>query len=282
MGEALDSRVAVRLLFEASSVESLAARVESEVGSGDRVALVAQVRPERVPLSLAQQRMWFLNRFEPGSAVNNLPLAIRLTGSLNVAALQVAVADLVARHEILRTVYPEFDGEGYQQVLSATESVSLAVPVEVATDDVVKVVTEFVSVGFDVTSEVPVRARLFRVDDHEHVLVFVVHHIAGDGFSFGPLSRDVMAAYAARLSDDAPNWEPWQCSMPTTLCGSDRYWVQRTTPPASCHVSCTTGRRRWPALLMFSICLQTEFGRRLHRIGEPTSHSGSTDGSTKP
>nr|WP_321999901.1 non-ribosomal peptide synthetase [Rhodococcus qingshengii] len=208
LGEALDSRVAVRLLFEASSVESLAARVESEVGSGDRVALVAQVRPERVPLSLAQQRMWFLNRFEPGSAVNNLPLAIRLTGSLNVAALQVAVADLVARHEILRTVYPEFDGEGYQQVLSATESVSLAVPVEVATDDVVKVVTEFVSVGFDVTSEVPVRARLFRVDDHEHVLVFVVHHIAGDGFSFGPLSRDVMAAYAARLSDDAPNWEP--------------------------------------------------------------------------
>ena len=124
LGEALDSRVAVRLLFEASSVESLAARVESEVGSGDRVALVAQVRPERVPLSLAQQRMWFLNRFEPGSAVNNLPLAIRLTGSLNVAALQVAVADLVARHEILRTVYPEFDGEGYQQVLSATESVS--------------------------------------------------------------------------------------------------------------------------------------------------------------
>ena len=84
----------------------------------------------------------------------------------------------------------------------------LPVPVEVATDDVVKVVTEFVSVGFDVTSEVPVRARLFRVDDHEHVLVFVVHHIAGDGFSFGPLSRDVMAAYAARLSDDAPNWEP--------------------------------------------------------------------------
>ncbi|MGC0365274.1 amino acid adenylation domain-containing protein [Rhodococcus sp. 27YEA15] len=208
LGEALDSRVAVRLLFETSSVELLAARVESEVGSGDRVALIAQVRPERIPLSLAQQRMWFLNRFEPDSAVNNLPLAIRLTGNVNVAALQAAVADLVARHEILRTVYPEFDGEGYQRVLPASESVSLAAPVEIAADEIVKVVTEFVSVGFDVTSEVPVRAGLFRVDENEHVLVFVVHHIAGDGFSFGPLARDVMVAYTARLAGDAPGWAP--------------------------------------------------------------------------
>ena len=86
LGQALDAQVPVRVLFEASSVELLAARVESEVGSGARAALTAMVRPERIPLSLAQQRMWFLNRFEPGSAVNNIPVAIRLSGSLDVAA----------------------------------------------------------------------------------------------------------------------------------------------------------------------------------------------------
>ena len=95
MGQALDAQVPVRVLFEASSVELLAARVESEVGSGARAALTAMVRPERIPLSLAQQRMWFLNRFEPGSAVNNIPVAIRLSGLLDVAALQAAVSDVV-------------------------------------------------------------------------------------------------------------------------------------------------------------------------------------------
>ena len=117
LGQALDAQVPVRVLFEASSVELLAARVESEVGSGARAALTAMVRPERIPLSLAQQRMWFLNRFEPGSAVNNIPVAIRLSGSLDVAALQAAVSDVVARHEVLRTVYPEVDGVGFQEIL---------------------------------------------------------------------------------------------------------------------------------------------------------------------
>ena len=118
LGQALDVQVPVRVLFEASSVELLAARVESEVGSGARAALTAMVRPERILLSLAQQRMWFLNRFEPESAViQYLPVAIRLSGLLDVAALQAAVSDVVARHEVLRTVYPEVDGVGYQQIV---------------------------------------------------------------------------------------------------------------------------------------------------------------------
>ncbi|ORC15215.1 phosphopantetheine-binding protein, partial [Rhodococcus qingshengii] len=112
LGQALDAQVPVRVLFEASSVELLAARVESEIGSGARAALTARVRPERVPLSLAQQRMWFLNRFDTLSSANNIPVAIRLSGLLDVAALQAAVSDVVVRHEILRTVYPEVDGVG--------------------------------------------------------------------------------------------------------------------------------------------------------------------------
>ena len=208
LGQALDAQVPVRVLFEASSVELLAARVESEVGSGARAALTAMVRPERIPLSLAQQRMWFLNRFEPESTAYNIPVAIRLSGSLDVAALQAAVSDVVARHEVLRTVYPEVDGVGFQEILSVDRVVLDLSPVVVSESGVVAAVSEFLSAGFDVAVEVPVRARLFAVSESEFVLAMVVHHISGDGFSMGPLTRDVMVAYEARSRGEVPGWAP--------------------------------------------------------------------------
>ncbi|WP_235204566.1 condensation domain-containing protein, partial [Nocardia otitidiscaviarum] len=110
IGAALDARVPVRVLFEASSVAGLAARVEQHAGAGGRRALTAQERPERVPLSLAQQRMWFLNQFDTASAAYNIPVAVRLSGDLDVDALQRAVADVITRHETLRTIYPQTDG----------------------------------------------------------------------------------------------------------------------------------------------------------------------------
>ncbi|TQC38322.1 non-ribosomal peptide synthetase, partial [Rhodococcus sp. WS4] len=165
-------------------------------------------RPGRVPLSLAQSRMWFLNRFEPDSAVNNIPVAIRLSGSLDVAALQAAVADVVARHESLRTVYPEIDGVGFQVAVPVADAVPDLTPVRVAEGEVFDRVVGLVSAGFDVTAGVPVRAALFEVSPAEHVLVFVVHHIAADGFSMGPLTRDVMSAYLARTQGQAPGWVP--------------------------------------------------------------------------
>ncbi|TQC38379.1 non-ribosomal peptide synthetase, partial [Rhodococcus sp. WS4] len=208
LGAALDTPVPVRVLFEASTVQALAARVESHAGAGGRVPLVARERPERVPLSLAQSRMWFLNRFEPGSAVNNIPVAIRLTGVLDVAALQAAVTDVIGRHEVLRTVYPEVDGVGFQKVVAVSEVVPDLTPVVVAEDQVFGRVVDLVSAGFDVSVEVPVRAGLFEVSPTEHVLVLVVHHISADGFSMGPLTRDVMVAYAARMSGEVPGWAP--------------------------------------------------------------------------
>ncbi len=208
LGQALDAQVPVRVLFEASSVELLAARMESEIGSGARAALTARVRPERVPLSLAQQRMWFLNRFDTTSSANNIPVAIRLSGLLDVAALDAAVSDVVARHEILRTVYPEVDGVGFQEVLSADRVRLDLSPVVVSESDVVGAVTEFLSTGFDVAVEVPVRARLFAVSESEFVLALVVHHISGDGVSMGPLTRDVMVAYEARSRGEVPGWAP--------------------------------------------------------------------------
>ncbi|MGM7649296.1 amino acid adenylation domain-containing protein, partial [Nocardia sp. JW2] len=210
IGAALGATVPVRALFEASTVEALAARVESHTGGTARAALVARERTEGelIPLSFAQQRMWFLNKYDTTSSAYNLPVAIRLTGDLDVEALSLALADLVRRHESLRTRYPEHGGTPVQQVVAA-ERISLDLrPVTVAADQLFETVTEFVSTGFDVAEEVPLRARLFRVDEHEHVLVVVVHHIAADGFSIAPLTRDVMLAYTARAQGTAPGWAP--------------------------------------------------------------------------
>ncbi|MGN0124819.1 MAG: amino acid adenylation domain-containing protein, partial [Rhodococcus sp. (in: high G+C Gram-positive bacteria)] len=208
LGEALDSRVPVRMLFEASTVEALAIAVSDQRGSRRIAPLVPQARPERIPLSLAQQRMWFLNRFDPESAVNNIPVVIRLSGVLDVEALRAAVADLVERHEILRTVYPEVDGAGRQIVLGIEDDGVALQMARVSEAEVFDQVVASVSTGFDVTVAPPLRIELLQVSETEHVLVVVVHHIAADGFSMGPLSRDVMVAYAARAAGEMPSWQP--------------------------------------------------------------------------
>ncbi|MGK8485765.1 condensation domain-containing protein [Nocardia asiatica] len=210
VGAALGARVPVQLLFEASSVAGLAARVEAHAGSAAGQALRALPRPERVPLSYAQQRMWFLNRFDPGSAVNNIPVAVRLSGRLDVAALRAAVGDLAERHEVLRTVYPDVDGVGYQVVLPVGDARAVPdVMVRRAGEpEVPALVAAAVGEGFDVTAAPPVRVRLIELSDTEHVLVCVVHHIAGDGFSMGPLTRDLMSAYVERTRGGAPQWAP--------------------------------------------------------------------------
>ncbi|WP_394855224.1 amino acid adenylation domain-containing protein, partial [Rhodococcus aetherivorans] len=208
LGAALDAQVPVREVFEASTVTALATRLESRAGGGGRTPLVPQPRPERIPLSLAQQRMWFLNRFDTSSTVNNIPLAIRLSGDLDVAALRSAVDDVVARHEMLRTVYPEHDGTGHQLVLPVEQARVDLAPVAVSEDETFSAITEFVDEGFDVTAEVPMRIRLFRLSETEHLLVLVMHHISADGSSMAPLTRDLVSTYAARSSGTAPSWAP--------------------------------------------------------------------------
>ncbi|MGW0008033.1 amino acid adenylation domain-containing protein, partial [Nocardia grenadensis] len=207
LGAALDTQVPVRMLFEASTVTALAAAAETATRRGNLPVLAPRERPEQVPLSLAQQRMWFLNRFDDRSAAYNLPVAIRLTGALDVEALRAAVADVLERHESLRTRYPLGAGDlPYQEVLPAAQVIG---GMEIAAaDDPVARVAELMSVGFDVTEQAPVRVLLLTTGPDEWVLAMVVHHIAADGSSVGPLTRDLMTAYAARVTGEAPGWTP--------------------------------------------------------------------------
>ncbi|MEV0687215.1 non-ribosomal peptide synthase/polyketide synthase [Nocardia sp. NPDC050378] len=210
LGAALDTQVPVRLLFDAPTVHTLAARCAALRGTGGRVALTTRARPQHIPLSPAQRRMWFLNRFladadGPGDAVDNIPVALRLTGDLDIAALEAALADVIDRHETLRTSYPE-GPDGAEQHIAAAAPLALT-PEPVTEQELPARLLACAAVRFDLTTEIPFRAALFATDD-AHVLVLVVHHIAADGFSLGPLAADLMAAYAARRDGTAPTWSP--------------------------------------------------------------------------
>ena len=207
LGAAMGVQVPVRLLFEAPTVAALAAAAESR-GGERRVALAKRKRPQRIPLSLAQQRMWLLNRLEPESAAYNIPVVLRLSGVLDAAALNEAVRDVVARHDVLRTVYPETPEGPVQSVLPAAWASPEIAVLQVSEAELTGRVTAFLSGTFDVTAEVPLRIRVFELSAVDCVVAVVVHHISGDGSSMVPLARDVMTAYAARLRGELPGWAP--------------------------------------------------------------------------
>ncbi|QHD87007.1 amino acid adenylation domain-containing protein [Gordonia sp. JH63] len=200
-------------IFESRDIGELIS--SARVPEGDqaiRPRLSEVVRPDRIPLSHPQTRVWILNRLDSASGAYNIPGAVRLGAEVDIDALATAIADVVTRHEPLRTTFPDHDGEAFQLIHppgEAAEATGVSV-VDVTPADVDHAVAEFASAGFDLAAEYPIRARLLRVAGAaagaEHVLVLVMHHIIGDGASLGPLIRDVLTAYFARLHGAVPSW----------------------------------------------------------------------------
>ncbi|MBM7440673.1 non-ribosomal peptide synthetase [Streptomyces sp. HB132] len=202
---ALGAEVQVKALFEHPTPAGLAAALDSAEAARSPLERTG-TRPDPMPLSFAQQRLWFLNRFEGPSATYNVPLVLRLHGALDADALESALADVVGRHESLRTVFPETDGVARQLVLGADGADLDLTPRVTPPDRLDEVLGTEVAHAFDVSTDMPVRARLLRLGADDHVLVLVVHHIAGDGWSLAPLARDLGTAYRARTEGVEPPW----------------------------------------------------------------------------
>ncbi|MFD5558807.1 condensation domain-containing protein, partial [Streptomyces sp. NPDC127068] len=205
----LGVELAIRDIFDATTPAALAKRIADTAAGDARTPLAPMARPEIVPLSFAQRRLWFLHKLEGRSATYNVPLALRLTGAVDTAALRAALLDLVARHESLRTVFPEADGgEPYQLILAPAEAEEVFrwEHRQVPASDLPQSLQEAARYGFDLAAELPLRAWLFESSHEQNTLLLLLHHIAGDGWSMGPLARDVMEAYTARVERRAPRW----------------------------------------------------------------------------
>ncbi|WP_156669618.1 non-ribosomal peptide synthetase, partial [Mycobacterium sp. E3339] len=276
----LDTRLSVRTVFEAPTIRLLAQRIGG--GGRARARVAAGPRPQVLPLSFAQSRLWFIHQLHGPSPVYNMAAALRLTGHLDEDALGAALADVVDRHESLRTVFAAAEGTPRQVVLPPQRAAAGWDVVDATAwspGRLEEAVEAAAAHPFDLATEIPLRARLFRIAEDEHLLVAVVHHIAADGWSLTPLVRDLGVAYASRCAGREPGWPSlpvqyadytlWQRSQlgdlddpDSPIAGQLRYWeaalagmperlelpTDRAYPALADHRGATV-RVDWPAEL---------------------------------
>jgi len=193
----------LRSLFERPNLRGLAAVVDTAVSSGK---VIERGQIERVshdgplPLSFAQQRLWFLDQLEPGSPFYNIPVAVRLQGELQLEVLENSLTEIIRRHEVLRTSFPDKNGEPYQQV-NDCKPIKLALvdlrglTAEGREAEVARLRSAETRRPFDLSAGPLLRARLLRLEEKEHVALLTLHHIVSDGWSMGVLVREVASLY---------------------------------------------------------------------------------------
>jgi amino acid adenylation domain-containing protein len=210
----------LRSLFEAPTVRGWAAAAEAAALEGGQ----PQSGPRRrssggeLPLSFAQERLWFLEQLTPGLAVYNVPLAVSLRGRLDTAALAAALAALVRRHEILRTRFVAAGGRPVQVIARAAETAAVPLPLVdlggLREAEAVRLANAEATRAFDLSQGPPLRATLLRLRRDEHLLLLTLHHIASDGWSLGVLTGDLGRLYAGEALPELPvqyaDYAVWQ------------------------------------------------------------------------
>ena len=200
--KAFDMELVVRWIFEAPTVAELAARIDKTTGDIDHsnIVPVAAGTRDRLPLSFAQQRLWFLTQLQPESPFYNVPLAFHLSGPLDETALARALETIVARHESLRTVFDEVDDEPVQRILPtqplSLNSIDLTNSSGDSTEEARKLLRAEAERHFDFKQGPLFRTTLIRVNETEHILLLCAHHIVSDGWSAAILLRELGVLYS--------------------------------------------------------------------------------------
>jgi amino acid adenylation domain-containing protein len=205
MRDAFQVEIPLRRLFETPTVAGLAESVEAARRAGQHLhaaSILPIARDADLPLSFAQQRLWFIGQLDPGNSTYNIPAAVRLRGSLNLSALERSVNEIVKRHEALRTTFPMVDGRPVQ-LIAPTLIMTLPVidlrelPESERETEVQRLVAEEARKPFDFAVGPLVRITLVRVGEEEHVGLLTMHHIVSDGWSTGILIREMALLYDA-------------------------------------------------------------------------------------
>jgi len=198
--------ISLRLFFEypniAAFVEILdLSASDNDLVSDDKIKLISRDQP--IPLSYAQQRLWFLDQLEQNNAFYNMPSAIKLAGDLNINALNKSINEVIRRHEVLRTVFKQQSGQAYQVVLPKLELLLDTVDIETIADYKIRqeqlqlIIEQDATRPFDLESGPLIRSLLIRMQEHEHVLLLTTHHIVADGWSTGILVNEIAELYNA-------------------------------------------------------------------------------------
>jgi amino acid adenylation domain-containing protein/non-ribosomal peptide synthase protein (TIGR01720 family) len=198
----LGIEIPIRMLFESPSVGKLAARLRE--GSNRRARLVRQRRPDRLPLSYGQRRLWFLDQLQGASTEYSMQQALRLRGKLDVEALEMAINTIVERHESLRTHFVEVEGEPEQMI---EQELRIEAPVEDLSrleeaEQRARVMAALRREGeepFDLERGPMLRVKLLKLGEGDHILLRTMHHIASDGWSEGIFNREFVILYEAFL-----------------------------------------------------------------------------------
>ncbi|MBN3925209.1 non-ribosomal peptide synthetase [Nostoc sp. NMS4] len=201
--EAFQVELPLRRLFESPTVAELAQCVEAALREGQQLAIlpIEKVTLENnLPLSFAQQRLWFLDQLQPGSCAYNLSRAVQLQGQLNIAALEQSFNEIIRRHEALRTTFVSGDGEP-QQIINPEVSITLpVVSLQNLTPEHRELETKRRAIiqaqySFDLTSTPLLNLVLLQLAEQEYILLFTIHHIVADGWSAGIIIKELAAFY---------------------------------------------------------------------------------------
>ncbi|MFZ5503865.1 MAG: amino acid adenylation domain-containing protein, partial [Pseudomonadota bacterium] len=205
VAERLHKRVAVRSVFEHASVRAFARHIDDQATTIHQ-AIPAVARDADLPLSFAQQRLWFIDELEGGTPQYNMPVAVRLRGALDGHALQTALDTLVARHEVLRTTYVTQGDQAVQRIAPVAPVAIARLTTEADLDDetLSALIAAEARRPFRLGQEAPLRVSLLSIASDDHVVLFTLHHIASDGWSMGLVIEEFVSAYEAALTRTAP------------------------------------------------------------------------------